>query len=89
MKNLSPPASDSKQPTTGGESLRARKVLSVQDAAQFCNLSVSFLNKCRITGGGPRYVKFSPSPKGKIGYQFDDLERWLESKKRQHTSEIV
>jgi hypothetical protein len=73
----------------GGDILHSRKVLSVREAALLCNVSVSFLNKARISGGGPRYVKFSPSPRGRIGYQLADLERWLDSRKRQHTSEPI
>jgi hypothetical protein len=89
MKNTNPPIPDAARHITSGETLRTRKVLSVQDAAQLCNVSVSFLNKSRITGGGPRYVKFSPSPRGRVGYQLDDLERWVESKKRQNTSQLI
>src|ERR1700730_11405223 len=88
MKNPTPPVTGSARHITG-ETLRSRKVLSVQEAALLCNVSMSFLIKARISGGGPRYVKFSPSPRGRIGYQLDDLERWLESRKRQHTSELI
>jgi len=89
MKNPTPPVSDETCYIAGGEALRIRKVLSVQEAALLCGVSASFLNKQRLTGGGPRYVKFSPSPRGRIGYQLDDLERWVESKKRHNTSELI
>lgn len=62
-------------------------VLSVQEAAELCNVSMSFLNKARISGAGPRYLKFSPSPKGRVAYQLADLQEWMESKKRNNTSE--
>ncbi len=76
-------------PRTGA--LPDRKILTVHEAAQFLNVSASFLNKARVSGsaaGGPRYIKFSPSSRGRVGYELADLERWLDSKKRSHTSEI-
>ena len=89
MKIPTTKVSDSAPHLTGGEALRIRKVVSVEDAAELCNVSVSFLNKCRVAGGGPTYVKFSASRRGRIGYQLDDLQRWVESKKRLHTSEPI
>ena len=89
MKNLTPPVPDETRHIAGGEAWRIRKVLSVQEAALLCGVSPSFLNKQRLTGGGPIYIKFSPSPRGRIGYRLDDLERWVDSKKRQNTSEQV
>jgi hypothetical protein len=32
--------------------------LDTRDAARLLNVSVSFLNKARLTGGGPSYAKF-------------------------------
>lgn len=88
--------SASKLPDTSPRTRRAgnlpdRRILTVHEAAQFLNVSASFLNKARVTGGaggGPRYIKFSPSSRGRVGYELADLEHWLDSKKRNHTSEL-
>ena len=57
--------------------------LSVQDAAHFLNLSASTLNKMRLSGTGPPYMK----PCRRVVYDVRDLEAWAASRKRNHTSE--
>ena len=53
------------------------------DAARYIGLSKSTLEKYRVTGGGPVYACL-----GRIViYDFDDLDHWVEARKRTSTSE--
>jgi hypothetical protein len=42
----------------------------------------STLAKWRLYGGGPRYAKFGKN----VRYERCDVDRWIESRKRQSTS---
>jgi hypothetical protein len=57
--------------------------LPVHEAAAYLNLSVSCLNKKRVDGSGPPYLKICR----RIVYDIYDLERWAAQTKRLHTSE--
>jgi predicted DNA-binding transcriptional regulator AlpA len=48
-------------------------------------ISESRLAKLRLYGGGPRYIKLGRS----IIYDSNDLDAWLDSLKRNSTSEYV
>jgi hypothetical protein len=57
--------------------------LRVAEAAAFCGCSISKLNKHRVTGDGPPYIR-----RGRlISYDIHDLEAWLAQGKRRSTSE--
>ncbi len=59
-----------------------RPKLRTDKAAEYTGLSASTLEKLRLTGGGPAYIKL-----GKVVvYDPTDLETWLASKRRQSTS---
>jgi excisionase family DNA binding protein len=57
--------------------------LSVQEAARFLGLSVSTLNKLRLTGTGPKYMKLGR----RVLYDLHDLETWVAERKRHSTSD--
>ena len=58
--------------------------LRTEQAAEFLNLSKSALEKFRIRGEGPTYLKG-----GKIVlYKISDLREWLESRRFQSTSQV-
>ena len=59
--------------------------LSVAEAAKRLNVSQSFLNKRRVYGGGPPYLKFQST----IRYEASSLVKWAESCSRNSTSEDV
>ncbi|WP_417792790.1 helix-turn-helix transcriptional regulator [Terasakiella pusilla] len=61
------------------------KRLRVKDAATYCGLSASTLNKYRVTGQGPMFHKVGRV----VLYDTADLELWLESCKRRSTSEYI
>lgn len=53
------------------------------EAAEYLKVSVSWLNKKRVYGGGPRYHKVGTM----VVYSLQDLEAFLASNARNHTSE--
>ncbi len=58
--------------------------LRPSEAASFLRLSTSTINKLRIAGAGPSFLK--PGPK-LILYKRDDLVAWVENGRRNSTSE--
>jgi predicted DNA-binding transcriptional regulator AlpA len=57
--------------------------LNVTEAAAVLRLGVSTLNKLRVRGGGPSYLKLGR----RVVYRTDDLTEWAGQKARQSTSE--
>ncbi len=57
------------------------RLYSASEAAHWLGVSLSFLNKLRLTGSGPRYAKISR----RVCYDQADLTAWLESQKRRST----
>lgn len=60
-------------------------VVDVHGAAAITGLSVSFLNKKRLTGGGPEYIKLGR----RVVYHPDGLKSWLDENRRRSTSEVA
>jgi helix-turn-helix protein len=56
--------------------------LTVEEAAQYLRLSVSFLNRARLTGDGPVFLKLGR----RVVYDVADLDTWLLSRRRRSTS---
>jgi predicted DNA-binding transcriptional regulator AlpA len=59
-----------------------RRYLRTSEAAHYCGVSASLLNRLRVTGGGPVYRKISSV----CVYHPNDLDDWLDSHKRTSTS---
>lgn len=57
--------------------------LTVSEAAAYIRRSSSFLNKRRVYGGGPEYIKLGAS----VLYDRRALDSWLAAHTRQSTSE--
>ncbi|MBX5213005.1 DNA-binding protein [Rhizobium sp. NLR9a] len=57
--------------------LSSKKMKTV-DAAAYIGKSASWLNKTRLTGVGPVYLKIG----GGVLYDVDDLDVWLAGKRR-------
>jgi excisionase family DNA binding protein len=58
-------------------------LLAGKEAADFLRLSVRTLERLRVSGGGPIYVKCGRL----VRYRQSDLDRWLSSRERHSTSE--
>jgi hypothetical protein len=61
------------------------ETLSVIQAATYTSLSKSSLDKFRVYGGGPLYIKVG----ARVVYDRVDLDTWLVSKKVANTSQQV
>ena len=58
--------------------------LSVAEAARYVGLSQSALDKARLTGDGPTFLKLCR----RVVYDTADLDQWLASKRRKSTSDL-
>jgi predicted DNA-binding transcriptional regulator AlpA len=57
--------------------------LSVKEAAVYLGLSASTLNKTRLTGTGPNFLKLGR----RVLYDLRHLEAWAEKRTRSNTSQ--
>ncbi len=57
--------------------------IDVAEAAKRLDVSASFLNKARLTGAGPPYVKLSKT----VRYNWPDVVAWTATKTQRSTSE--
>ena len=64
----------------------ARRVLRAPEAAIYLGLSPSTLAKRKLHGLPPEYLSLGGRA---VGYAIDELDRWLESCRRQSTSQSV
>ncbi|QIG47575.1 helix-turn-helix domain-containing protein [Nordella sp. HKS 07] len=62
----------------------AHNYLSVKEAAVFLRLSKSYLDKARVAGTGPEFIRLGAK---KIVYRLADLEAWMRQNRYQSTSE--
>jgi hypothetical protein len=60
-----------------------RQFGDVNVAADVLDVSPSYLNKLRMTGGGPEYVKFN----GRVKYHLPGLVPWALAHMRRSTSD--
>jgi len=61
-----------------------RKLLGEHDAAEYLCLSVRTLQKWRVDGGGPVFVKTGRS----VRYEIADLDDWVDQRRFRSTSEV-
>jgi excisionase family DNA binding protein len=59
-----------------------RKKLGTAGAADYLGLGKSTLDKARVHGGGPKFIKIGK----RVLYDPDDLDAWLAQHKRTSTS---
>ncbi|WEK50983.1 MAG: helix-turn-helix domain-containing protein [Candidatus Kaistia colombiensis] len=72
-------------PATQDQSTAARRMLDTLEAATYAGLGKSTLDKFRLTGGGPTYIKVGK----RVVYDLSDLDIWLASRRRQSTSQVA
>jgi predicted DNA-binding transcriptional regulator AlpA len=70
-------------PRTLEEFMQSSEYLATPAAAAFTGLAVSTLNKLRLTGAGPEYIKLGR----RVIYARDSVEDWMRSKRRTSTSD--
>jgi predicted DNA-binding transcriptional regulator AlpA len=62
----------------------SHRKLTVKETAAYLSVSKSWLDKRRLDGNGPAYLKFGR----RIAYDLVDLENWAANNRRRNTSEI-
>ncbi len=65
------------------DKIQDNPLLNTVEAAEVVGLKPGTLNKMRMFGGGPRFVKCG----GSVKYRFLDLQGWLNSRTFSNTSE--
>ncbi len=61
----------------------APKLLNVNEAADRLGVSVSYLNKLRLSGLGPVFIKLGSR---RVGYDQSDLAAWVQECRRTSTA---
>jgi len=60
--------------------------LNTREAAKHVRLSTATLERLRVKGGGPVYIKPVPD---RVVYTTSDLDAWMASRRRTSTSEAA
>ena len=61
------------------------EILLTHEAAERVKLSASSLEKARVRGDGPTFVRLGAR---RVGYLAADLDRWVESRRRTSTADV-
>lgn len=73
------------QQTSGGRTSASDPLLlTEQEAGQILGFSPRTLQKWRVSGGGPAFVRVSSRC---VRYRMEDLERWIADRVRMSTSD--
>lgn len=59
--------------------------MNTETAARYLGLSARSLEKYRLIGGGPAYLK----PNRRVVYEREELDRWISSTRRRSTSDLT
>ena len=62
--------------------------LTSQDVADLLRLSVRTLERMRVDGNGPRFLKAGTGKRSRVLYRLEDIQSWLESQAYYSTSEF-
>ena len=62
----------------------ASRMITTREAAAYLGLSASHLNKMRVAGSGPVFVKLSRS----VRYRLQDLDMWVTAHRYSSTSAV-
>jgi predicted DNA-binding transcriptional regulator AlpA len=67
------------------ENVKLRRLVKTREAAEIVNSSESWLNKLRVFGNGPEFIKLGRS----VFYEIDALEAWIAKNRRSSTSQTA
>ncbi len=70
--------------TTGVPSFEC---LTTLEAARILRVAKSTLERMRVNGTGPRYLKVGPGKRSRVLYRATEITAWLESQSYGSTSE--
>jgi hypothetical protein len=68
---------------TGSSDLR--RLMTTDEAAAYLRISPSTLNKMRVYGGGPAFLKFARG----VRYEFGELLKWQDTRRFHSTSQYL
>jgi len=60
------------------------RILRTPDAARYLGLTASTLEKMRLTGDGPRFIRLGCRA---VGYAIGDLDAFIDGRRRNSTSD--
>ena len=63
------------------------RLLSTKQFAAMAGFGESTVEKLRIFGGGPPFIKLGKGRTGRVVYDLADIEKWLADRKRTNTSQ--
>ena len=64
--------------------MKMNQFLDTKEAAKHVRLSTATLERLRVTGSGPPFIKPIPT---RVVYDVTDLDAWMRARRRQSTSE--
>jgi hypothetical protein len=70
-----------------GPAEQALRLMTLLEAAAFLRISHRTLERHRVTGTGPRYLKAGPGKQARVLYRAADLETWISKFSYASTSE--
>ncbi len=62
-----------------------RRILRTREAAQYLGIPESTLEKQRLKGGGPHFIRLGARA---VGYDIADLDAWLEDRRCVNAREV-
>lgn len=65
----------------------AAELLTTAEAARFLRLSVPTMERLRLSGDGPIFIKLGPGKRSRVVYRRADLDAWLHGQRRGSTSQ--
>jgi excisionase family DNA binding protein len=78
-------ADERSRPTQISLPKKVEALLTTKEAAGFLRISKSYLDKLRVYGGGPKFLRFGR----KILYRQSELNLWAEQRSFGSTSEYI
>src|SRR5262245_49566669 len=85
LRNRRPKMNNPRQKdSVRGKPTVAAVMLTVQEAANYLRVSKTFLDKSRVSGAGPEFIRVG---KRKILYRVCDLDAWAASRRYRSTGE--
>ncbi len=77
------------RPTTATPAPDPKRYLNSEEAARILRLSARTLERMRVEGSGPKYLKAGRGTRARVLYRPADIEAWLEARTFASTSEYV
>lgn len=66
-----------------------KRYLNSEEAARILRLSARTLERMRVEGSGPKYLKAGRGTRARVLYRPADLDDWLEGRTYQSTSDYI